>query len=245
MKKSISVIGHRGIAASFPENTILSFEKAIEVGVDAIEFDVHLTRDRRLVVTHDHDIDRCCNGHGKVGSFTLAELKAFDFGSWKGPEFAGIRIPTLEETLDAVFAKKPGFYLLVELKDDIDDCTRMVIDTLRRYGMIGHCLVLSFHARQLKLARQLEPDLTLQGFPDRYRKDDCADLYDFIDKICLWNKDANEPEISACHARNIAVDIYPVDNAEQLDHVIGLDIDSVTTNAAYTLLPLLRERGMR
>ena len=104
MNKKFQVIGHRGIAASYPENTLISFEKAVEAGVDAIEFDVHTTRDGQLVITHDHTVERCSNGTGEVSSYTLNLLKALDFGKWKGPEFAGTRIPTLEETLDLIFS---------------------------------------------------------------------------------------------------------------------------------------------
>lgn len=132
MKKNVTVIGHRGIAAAYPENTLISFEKAVEAGVDAIEFDVHMTRDEQLVVTHDPTVNRCSNGTGDVNSYTLNQLKALDFGKWKSPEFAGTRIPTLDETLDAIHAKRPELFLLVELKDDREACTRMVLDVLRR-----------------------------------------------------------------------------------------------------------------
>ncbi|MBS1371139.1 MAG: hypothetical protein HPZ91_14400 [Lentisphaeria bacterium] len=245
MKKNVMVIGHRGVASACPENTIPSFEKAIECGVDAIEFDVHLTRDRQLVVTHDPTVNRCSNGTGEVCSYTLSQLKALDFGKWKGPEFAGLRIPTLDEALDAIFAKRPGMYLLVELKDDTGECTRMVLDVLRKREMIGNCLVLSFHSRQLELLHELEPELALQGFPHRYLKVPCRELYGFVDKVCIWNHEASEKEVAEFHDRGIAVDIYPVDDELQLDKVAGLDIDSITTNAAHTMIPLLRERGLR
>lgn len=135
MKKNVTVIGHRGIAAAYPENTLISFEKAVEAGVDAIEFDVHMTRDEQLVVTHDPTVNRCSNGTGDVNSYTLNQLKALDFGKWKSPEFAGTRIPTLDETLDAIHAKRPELFLLVELKDDREACTRMVLDVLRRRNL--------------------------------------------------------------------------------------------------------------
>lgn len=245
MMKNFSVIGHRGIAAAYPENTLISFEKAIEAGVDAIEFDVHMTLDGELVVTHDATVNRCSNGVGEVSSYTLNRIKALDFGKWKSPEFTGTRIPTLDETLDLIFSRRPGMYLLIELKDDREECTRKVIDVLRRRGMTGNCLVLSFHGRQLRLARELEPGLTLQGFPHRYLKVACPDLYDFVNKVCIWNHEAAAAEVAEFHARGIAVDVYPVDDEEQLDKVAGIDIDSFTTNAAHTILPVLRERGLR
>jgi len=245
MKKNPTVIGHRGIATAYPENTLISFEKAIEAGVDAIEFDVHMTLDGELVVTHDVTVNRCSNGTGEVSSYTLNRLRALDFGKWKGPEFAGTRIPTLDETLDLIFTRRPGMYLLVELKEDREACTRKVIDVLRRRGMIGNCLVLSFHPRQLRLVKELEPEITLQSFPLRYLKAPCADLYDFIDKVSIWNQEVTAAEVEEFQQRGIAVDVYPVDDEFQLEKVIGTGIDSITTNAAHTVIPLLKERNLR
>ena len=245
MKKNVTVIGHRGIAAAYPENTLISFEKAVEAGVDAIEFDVHMTRDEQLDVTHDPTVNRCSNGTGDVNSYTLNQLKALDFGKWKSPEFAGTRIPTLDETLDAIHAKRPELFLLVELKDDREACTRMVLDVLRRRNLLGNSLVLSFHSRQLKLLRELEPGIRLQGFPHRYLKIPCPELYDFIDKVCIWNHEASAAEVEEFHKRGIEVDVYPVDDELQLEKVLALDIDSITTNAAHTMIPLLEKRGLR
>lgn len=93
------VVGHRGNVHHAPENTLPAFEKAIELGATLIEIDIRETRDGVLVVIHDETVDRTTNGSGRVDEMTLAELKALDAGSWFDPDFAGERIPTLEETL--------------------------------------------------------------------------------------------------------------------------------------------------
>ena len=76
------VIAHRGASGYAPENTMPAFEKALEMGAEGIELDVHLTKDGEIVVIHDHTIDRTSNGTGMVGQFTLEEIKQLDFGSW-------------------------------------------------------------------------------------------------------------------------------------------------------------------
>jgi glycerophosphoryl diester phosphodiesterase len=86
-------IGHRGARAYAPENTLTSFKKALEIGVDAIELDVRKTKDNQLVVIHDADVKRTTDGEGLVNELTLKEIEGFDAGS-------GEKIPTLEETLD-------------------------------------------------------------------------------------------------------------------------------------------------
>ncbi len=87
-------IGHRGAKGRAPENTLLSFKKAIELGADMIEFDIHLSKDGVPVVIHDDTIDRTSSAKGPVNSYTIEELKSFDFG-------LGEQIPTLVEVLDA------------------------------------------------------------------------------------------------------------------------------------------------
>ena len=98
--------GHRGAAALEPENTLLSMQKAIDLGVDQIELDVHLTRDQHLVVIHDTTVDRTTDGQGAVADFTLEEIKRLDAGK-------GERIPTLQEVIDLVRGK---VVLQIELK---------------------------------------------------------------------------------------------------------------------------------
>ncbi len=245
MKKKFTVIAHRGVPVASPENTLISFEQAIAAEADAIEFDVHMTLDQALVVSHDATVNRCSNGTGEISSYTLKQLKMLDFGKWKAPEFTGVRIPTLDETIDLVTSLRPDMQLLVELKDDSAECTRKVLELLRRRNVIDQCMVLSFHSEQLRLVRQLEPSIPLQGFPHRYLKVSCRDLYDFVDKVCIWNHEASAEEVKGFQEQGIEVDIYPVDDEDQLDRVIATGADSLTTNSLHTILPLLKERGLR
>ncbi len=90
---------HRGAMATHPENTLLAFQAAIDQGAHMIEFDVHVTADKKLVIIHDDSVDRTTNGHGKVAEMTLAELKQLDAGNWMHTQYRGERIPTLSETL--------------------------------------------------------------------------------------------------------------------------------------------------
>src|SRR4030066_1210555 len=100
-------IGHRGARAYEPENTLRSFRKALEIGVDAIEFDVRKTRDNHLIVIHDADVKRTTNGKGLVADLTLKQIK--ELSTEKNE-----KIPTLEETLNFIDAKTK---MLIELKE--------------------------------------------------------------------------------------------------------------------------------
>ena len=90
---------HRGASAYYPENTMLSFEKALEMGATGIETDVQLTKDGVLVLIHDEMVNRTTNGEGFVEDYTYKELNKLDAGCWMGEEFTGIKIPTVEELI--------------------------------------------------------------------------------------------------------------------------------------------------
>ncbi|MBQ6876614.1 MAG: glycerophosphodiester phosphodiesterase, partial [Lachnospiraceae bacterium] len=83
-RNKIPVAAHRGNSRYFPENTLCAFRSAIELGVDMVEFDLHMTKDGVLIVMHDHMVDRTTDGTGLIREKTLAEIKALDAGSWKG-----------------------------------------------------------------------------------------------------------------------------------------------------------------
>ncbi len=100
-------IGHRGAAGSEPENTLRSFKKALSLGVDMVECDVHLTKDGKVVVIHDPTVERTTNGKGKVKEFTLKEIKRLDAGK-------GEKIPSLEEVITLVKGK---CQLNIDVKD--------------------------------------------------------------------------------------------------------------------------------
>lgn len=96
-KNHIYVAAHRGLSATYPENTMEAFRAAVAAGVDQVETDIRISRDGELVLIHDATVDRTTNGTGRVDELTLAELRALDAGSFKGAEFAGCRIPTFDE----------------------------------------------------------------------------------------------------------------------------------------------------
>ena len=109
-------IAHRGASGSAPENTLAAFEKAIEIGVDAVELDLHGTADGEVVVIHDTSLDRTTNHCGPVNQTTLETIKRADAGGWFAPEFVGEPVPTLVEALECI-AKQT--IAVLEIKDPL------------------------------------------------------------------------------------------------------------------------------
>jgi glycerophosphoryl diester phosphodiesterase len=106
-------ISHRGESMRAPENTMAAFREAVEKGADGFECDVYLTRDNQIVCLHDGTAKRTGGLDVKPSQATLAELQALDAGSWKGPQFKGERMPTLDEALALA---RDGFEIYVEIK---------------------------------------------------------------------------------------------------------------------------------
>jgi glycerophosphoryl diester phosphodiesterase len=147
-------IGHRGAAGTRPELTATAFERALEIGVDMIELDVHLTRDEQLVVLHDRELGRTVQGDGAVRDHVLAELCALDAGSWFALEYAGMCVPSLAEVLDLTEGRAE---LNVEIKSgaaDWDGTARVLIDLLTEKGRLASTVISSFEMGALRAVRE-------------------------------------------------------------------------------------------
>ncbi|MCY3797526.1 MAG: glycerophosphodiester phosphodiesterase family protein [Chloroflexi bacterium] len=148
------IFGHRGAMARAPMNTMASFELAMQQGADGIELDVHLSRDGQLVVIHDDSVDATSDGQGKVTDMTLDQLKRLDAGAWYSDEFAGQRIPTLDEVFDAF---GDGMFINVEIKssrETVDRLEKRLAECLRRHNMRERVIVSCFDPVILRRAEQ-------------------------------------------------------------------------------------------
>lgn len=146
------VFAHRGASASAPQNTLAAFELAAKQGARGIELDVHLTHDGQLAVIHDATVDASTDGQGAVAQMSLAQLKELDAGAWFSPEFAGERIPTLDEVFAAVGHK---LFINVEIKSAAPGIENAAADCIARHQMESRALVSSFNASVLRRLRPL------------------------------------------------------------------------------------------
>lgn len=119
--KHCLIFAHRGSKSNRPENTLSAFREALNVKSDGIELDMHLSKDKQLIVIHDEKVNRTTSGKGFVSEMTLSELKQLDAGSWFHKSFQGEKIPTLKEVLDLLVDEKFTGYLNIEVKTDIID----------------------------------------------------------------------------------------------------------------------------
>ena len=152
--KTPLILAHRGASAEAPENTLVAFRRARELGADGVELDVTLTRDHVPVVIHDDTVDRTTDGHGSVSAMTVLEIKHLDAGKWKSQEFLGEAIPTLAEVFDAFakWTKGPGTerrgVINVELKSTTirtDGVERQVVSLVEQKRLEESVILSSFN----------------------------------------------------------------------------------------------------
>jgi glycerophosphoryl diester phosphodiesterase len=153
-EQPVLIFGHRGASAHAPENTLAAFRLAVEQGADGIELDAKLSADGQIVVIHDPTVDRTTNGHGRVSAMTLAELQSLDAGSRFDPSFAGERIPTLEQVLEAVGGKCLVDIEITNYATPFDPLPLRIADLVRRMGLQESVLFTSFFPSNLFRVRR-------------------------------------------------------------------------------------------
>ena len=150
---------HRGASQYAPENTLISFEKAVEMGADGVELDVQLTSDGTVVVAHDESLERVSDGTGYIKDHTFAELRRLNFNRVH-PEYERAQIPTLEEVYDLL--KPTGLTVNVELKTGIfwyRGLEEKVLELTARKGMEERVIYSSFNHYTLVHLRREKPDI--------------------------------------------------------------------------------------
>ncbi len=163
------LVGHRGACDVAPENTMVSFQRALDDGADIVEMDLRLSLDAQVVVVHDARVDRTSDGVGYVSELTVAELKQLDAGSWFSPEYAGERIPTADEVFDWAKGK---IGLLLELKFQLyggydPALVPAVLAAISRAGVADQTAMICYQPRALVQVKALAPHFPVGPLPPR------------------------------------------------------------------------------
>lgn len=226
------IYAHRGASCYAPENTMISFKKAVTMGADGIEIDVHMSKDGYLVVCHDEKVDRTTNGNGYIKDINMKELKELDAGSWFGKEFTGEKIPLLDEVLELI--KSENLLLNIELKNGpifYDNLEKNVVNKVKDYGLEENVIISSFNHYSLLQTKKLEPRiktgiLYIAGMvsPWKYAKSIGADA---IHPLFLTiNKEVTEE----CLRNDIMVNPFTVDRESDMILMRKINVTSIITN---------------
>lgn len=237
-------VAHRGASAVAPENTMAAFEKAVELGADAIELDLHVSHDGELVIIHDDTLDRTTDGQGPVHTRSLRELKQLDAGRWFSERFAGQRIPTLAEVLDRFAGKVP---LALEIKAGsafFPGIEERVVSALREHQVISQVAVASFDHHALLRLKELEPFLRtaalLMGRPVSMPVIAEACKTDVMAMECSL---MTKTEVDACSAAGLQLVVWVVNEPTRMRYFIDLGVDGIITDRPDLLRHALAERS--
>ena len=249
---------HRGAAAELPENTLPSFARALEVGADALETDLHLTRDGIVVAAHDPDGRRMANVGDEIRRCTLREVKQWDVG-WGFVEHGerphakkGFEIPTLEELLDAF----PGVLLNVDAKQLEPPVVPALVALVERKGASHRVNIASFHRRALRDARRrgyagttglapLElaallalPVAACRALRRAGRLGDAAQIPTRQGPVAL----ARRPFVEKLHAVGLTVDFWTINAPAEATELLALGADGIMTDDPRAIVPAVRAR---
>ena len=211
-------IGHRGARAYEPENTLRSFKKAIELGVDAVELDVRRTKDNEIVVIHDAEIDRTTSGKGLVSELTLKEIKRLVTEK-------GEKIPTLEEALDYLDKKVK---ILIELKET--DLENTMINLIQEKGLEKNVIIVSFLSEALRRVRDLNDEVETGLIYVRHENPIRAALELRANYLLPLYQFTHTANIKKAHENGIKVIVWTINKQEEVLEYVKKGVDGIASD---------------
>lgn len=211
-------IGHRGAKAYEPENTIRSFEKAIELGVDAVELDVRRTKDDIIVVIHDADVGKTTDGEGFVNELTLEEIKQFVTEK-------GDKIPTLEEALDFLNKKVK---ILIELKET--GFEKEVLSLIHENELEKDTIVVSFLEEALKKVRQLDNEIETGLIYVRHKNPIEAALELKASYLLSFYRFTHTSNVQKAHQKGLKVIVWTINKREEVSDYVKKGVDGIASD---------------
>lgn len=223
---------HRGASGYYPENTMLSFEKAIELGCSGIETDVQMTKDGVLVLIHDEMVNRTTDGAGFVKDYTYSDLSKLDAGSWYSKDFKGLKIPAIDELIYLV--KDSDIIIDFEVKNGIiqyKDIEEKLIDVIYEHNIQDRVILSSFNHYSMVKCKEISNEiktglLYMEGLykPEQYAKSASADalhpyFYALNNELIRNIKDAG-----------IAINTFTVNEINYMKYFYQAGIDGIITN---------------
>ena len=236
---------HRGAMDTHPENTISAFEEAIRLGAHMIEFDVRMTKDKKLVIIHDRSVDRTTDGTGSVTELTLQEIKMLDAGSWKSQDFDGERVPTFKEALSVM---PKNIWLNIHLKGD-EELGEATAKVLISEGRI-HQGVIACGSDAARGVKNVNPNIMIcnmerQGSRVEYVDETIQGEYSFIQLLKKRNDTDLQNDINRLKSSKIKINYYFGDTAEEVKELFEMGVDFVLTNKLSEMLKVANSIGVK
>ncbi len=243
--KNILVEGHRGYCAEYPENTLVSYEAAIELGVDCFEFDIWLSKDKVPVLMHDGNARRTCGVDKDLRDMTLAQIKELEpaYTAKFGDKFVrkGIKVPTLRELCDLVSTKRPHMPLGIEIKEYTEETVDIAVAILKEYGLFENSWFYAFDAPTIKYLKTKYNARTM-GYPDfQMKRFDYEEGYRYYDEIGLSMSIVKSEVFPIFASKGLPIHMYCADTEEDVRLCIGKGASLITANDPVPLMKVVKE----
>ncbi len=233
--------GHRGFCSDYPENTLESFEAAIDLGVDGVEFDIWLTKDKEPIIMHDESAYRTTGVDRSVKDMTLQEIKQLDAGSKFNSAFAGCQVPTLSELLDLVARKRPSLLLGVEIKDFTEETVDITVSRLKEKGFFEQSMFYCFNARIIQYLRTRYHAKVL-GYPDFAMKEFVPGSYAYYTDIGISMAVLKSEVFPLMAAKNLPMHMYCADTLEDIALCEKMGAVAITSNNVRVMMSAVNKK---
>lgn len=230
-KDPVYLTAHRGVNALAPENSLPSFEEAVNNGYYSAECDIQLTKDNKWVVIHNAEVDdRFCQ-FGKIADLTLEELKTFSYcwgaNLWK---YKDTRIPTLEEYLDVFVGTdtRPQ----IEIGIENYDLLYTIVDAISERDLDDQAIILTYNLKQLKMIHELNPDIELWYMVEKMTPEVIAEAKELGDNVWLSSDYENntEEDIKLALNENINFSLFTVNTVEEAKVLYDMGVRYIETD---------------
>lgn len=236
--QATEIVAHRGYSAKAPENTVAAFKAAWEVGTDACELDLYLTKDGKIAVIHDKDTKRTTGVANVVAETALADLKKLDAGSWKGSEYKGVPIPTLAEAL-ATLPHAPNKRFFLEVKSGTEVVPVLAKELESYKSRAAQLCIIAFNRDVARESKKALPWLKVFRLSSGKSKGEPVDLTklindtkeDGLDGLDL-GKDFPWSEQMVKQIRDAKMELYvwTLTKSEEVKRMAGLKVDGITAD---------------
>ena len=240
------VIAHRGSSAIAPENTLAAFRRAVSDGADAVELDVHLSKEGEPVVIHDARLSRTTDGRGWVSRTSLRELKRLDAGGWFHRRFAGERVPTLSEVFEELSGR---LGVNIEIKGGRAQLERLIVErcmrVVRRQGASTYVMISSFYHPFVRRAKQIDPSVAagVLFHPVRNARTPPHVLAARAgaEFFIIGDRSLRPAVVADVRSHMLSLAVYSIDTVRQFIRVSRFGPDCIVTDDPAKILGLLRK----
>jgi glycerophosphoryl diester phosphodiesterase len=272
LSRRVIAYAHQGGSFEGPSSTLAAIEWSLAGGATAVELDVHATRDRQIVVSHDETVDRTTNHHGEIAELSLAQLRDMDNAYWwiageavtpgradgeyvhraKAPRDRDFALATLEE----VSQRFPGVLLNLDIKrssPDVEPYEELLADELRRLERTGSVIVASFLDHAIQAFRALAPEVATSAATG-----ETATFYFSLQEGSAKVPPAqalqvpatfgdvtvvDERFVEAAHEAGLAVHVWTINEEDEMRAMVDLGVDGIVSDRPTRLAQVLKERG--